>query len=199
MWGVFIHSYGLYYRFNPHLVSWTERTSAEQILGSRPLVLLLLLCSPICRVHIVPECTLAGHRPFHWGLFMPTTMWPSWHFVCDWPPQPQSTAAIFSGLRLATKTLGRKKWDMKKENKQHDWWPSLIVFSATPEWMIADYLRLSVRLRNNCPVCAYLTGDMSFNCLFEANLQPSPPPCQKTKCFFHRRREGRCNYFAMFA
>lgn len=114
------------------------------------------------------------------GAFMPTTMWLNWHFVCDWPPQPYSTAAIFSGLSLATKTLGKKKWDMKKENKEHDWWLSLILFSATPEWMIADYLWLSVQLRNNCSFCAYLTGDICLNCPFGLNLQP---PCQKTKCF----------------
>ncbi len=114
------------------------------------------------------------------GAFMPTTMWLNWHFVCDWPPQPYSTAAIFSGLSLATKTLGKKKWDMKKENKEHDWWLSLILFSATPEWMIADYLWLSVQLGNNCSFCAYLTGDICLNCPFGTNLQP---PCQKTKCF----------------
>lgn len=130
------------------------------------------------------------------GAFMPTTMWLSWHFVCDWPPQPYSTAAIFSGLRLATKTLGRKKWDVKKENKQHDWWPSLILFSATPEWMIADYLWLSVQLWNNCSFCAYLTGDICFNCPFETNLQP---PLSENQMFFFCLHKGRCNYFAMLA
>lgn len=52
------------------------------------------------------------------GAFMPTTMWQSWHFACDWPPQLYSTAAIFSGLSPATKTLGRKKGDMKKKKKE---------------------------------------------------------------------------------
>lgn len=55
------------------------------------------------------------------GAFMPTTMWLSWHFVCDWPPQPYSTAAIFSGLGPAAKTLGRKKRDVKKKEKQGKW------------------------------------------------------------------------------
>lgn len=114
------------------------------------------------------------------GAFMPSTMWLIWHFVCDWPPQPNSTAAIFSGLSLATKTLGRKKWDMKKENKDHDWWLSLILFSATSEWMIADYLWLSLQLRSNCSFCVYLTEGICLNCPFGMNLQPS---CQQTKCF----------------
>lgn len=138
-------------------------------------VQLHLLCLYCLRVHL----GWAQTAPL--GAFMPTTMWLSLHFVCDWPPQPYSAAAIFSGLRLATKTLERKKWDMKKENKQHDWWPSLILFSATLEWMIADYLWLSDQLRNNCSFCAYLTGDICFNCPFGTNLQP---PLSENQMFF---------------
>lgn len=131
------------------------------------------------------------------GAFIPTTMWLSWHFVCDWPPQLYSTAAIFSGLSLATKTLGRRKGDMKKENKGHDWWLSLILFSANPEWMIADYFWLSVELRSNCFFCAYLTGDICPDCPFGTHLQPSPPA--RGPNVFFSLQEGRCNYFSMFA
>lgn len=44
---------------------------------------------------------------------------------------------------------------------------------ASPKWMIADYLWLSVQVRNNCSFCEYLTGDICFNCSFGTNLQPS--------------------------
>lgn len=140
----------------------------------------LLCCAPSFTAPILSRGALGWKQTALLGAFMPSTMWLSWHFVCDWSPQPYSAAAIFSGLSLATKTLGRKKWDMKKENKEHDWWLSLILFSATPEWMIADYLWLSLQLRSNCSFYVYLTEDICLNCPFGTNLQP---PCQKTKCF----------------
>lgn len=42
---------------------------------------------------------------------------------------------------------------------------------ATPKWMIAGYLWLSVQVRSNCSFCEYLTGDMCFNCSFGTNLR----------------------------
>lgn len=104
-----------------------------------PFVSFSSCCHLYChRVHLGLTQTI----PLGGGAFMVATMWPSWHFVCDRPPQPWSTGAIFSGLKPATKTLGRKKMWKRK----HDWWPSLILFSATPGWMTAD----RSRLRNNC-------------------------------------------------
>lgn len=61
--------------------------------------------------------------------------------------------------------------------------------------MIADYLWLSVQLRNNCSFCAYLTGDICPNCPFGMDLQR---PLSENQMFF-RLQGGRCNYFAMFA
>lgn len=67
---------------------------------------------------------------------------------------------------------------------------------ASPKWMIADYLWLSVQVRNNCSFCEYLTGDICFNCSFGTNLQP---PLTETIVFFFFfffcLHEGRCNYF----
>lgn len=153
-----------------------------------------------CAVHLhlqhlyCPRVHLGWTQTAPLGAFMPTTMWLNWHFVCDWPPRPYSTAAIFSGMSLATKTLGRKKWDMKKENKEHDWWLSLILFSATPEWMVADNLWLSLQLRSNCSFCAYLTGDICLNCPWD-EFTTSLSEDQMFFCL----QAGRCNFFAMFA
>lgn len=51
---------------------------------------------------------------------------------------------------------------------------------ASPKWMIADYLWLSVQVKNNCSFCEYLTGDICFNCSFGTNLQP---PLSETRSF----------------
>lgn len=64
---------------------------------------------PRCSVEMAPECTFGCTQTAPVGAFIPTTMWLSWHFVCDRPPQPCSAAPIFSDLGLATKTLGRKQ------------------------------------------------------------------------------------------
>lgn len=125
------------------------------------------------------------------GAFIPTTMWLNWHFVCDWPPQPYSAAAIFSGFSLATKTLGRKKRDVKKENKERDWWLFFdLIFCHPTTGMIADCLRLS-----NCSFCAYLIGDKRLKCPSGMNLQHS---CQCTKCF-SAYKMADVIIFAMFA
>lgn len=79
------------------------------------------------------------------GAFMPTTMWLSWHFVCDWPPQPYSTAAIFSGLGPAAKTLGRKKRDVKKKKTRDVIDGSLWSYFLPPQngWLPTTYGCLS--------------------------------------------------------
>lgn len=162
------------------LCGWIKITCTFIIL---PAVLRCSIYSP----YIVPECTLAGQKQLHWGLLCP----PQCGYADTLSVTDHSTAAIFSGLSPAAKTLGRKKWDMKKENKEHDWWLSLILFSATPEWMIANYLWLSVLLRSNCSFCTYLTGDICLNCPFGANLQT---PLSEDQMFFCLQ-EDRCNYF----
>lgn len=143
-------------------------------------------------VYIVPECTLAGPKPFHWGGFY------GGHNVteltlCLWP----ATAAVEHGCHIlrpqaSHKNTGEEENGMwKKENKQHDWWASLILFSATPGWMTADRSLLSVRRRNNC------SPPDRRDMLYQSSArQIYNRLCQQTKCFFNVFIKGRCNYFA---
>lgn len=70
---------------------------------------------------------------------------------------------------------------------------------ASPKWMIADYLWLSVQVRNNCSFCEYLTGDICLNCSFGTNLQPPLSETHRVVFFFSVFMKTDVIIFAMFA
>ncbi len=159
------------------------------------IILPSLLCSSICSVYIVPECTLARIKQLHWGLLCAPQ--------CGWA----DTLSV-TGHRSRTALLPYSQasaWPQKHEGGGNGTWKKKTrtmidgflwsYFLPPLEWMTANYLWLSVQLRDNCSFCAYLTGTYASNVRLGWIYNPPPSENQMFFC----RQEGRCNYFAMFA
>lgn len=106
--------------------------------------------------------------------------------LCLW----QATATVQHRFHILRPRSGHKNTGKgrkgKKKNKKHDWCLALILFSATLEWMIADYLWLSVQFRNNWSFCAYLIEDICLRCHYGMDLQH---PVRRPNVFLSSRRQ----------